>query len=147
MAALFVPGKEAQTLAMKMGEISFIDKWDKKYFSRLKSFVSEAGRRGIVVEMTFFSSLYRDEGWKSSPLNGKNNVNKIDSIAKINVQTLDNGKLLKYQESMVRKIVAELKGFDNVFYEIQMSLGHIISCRKRKFNGFGLWCTFRINFC
>jgi hypothetical protein len=85
----------------------------------LKNFVQEAGSRGIVVEMTLFSSLYRDEGWKSSPLNGINNVNKIDSIARKNVQTLDNGRLLKYQENMVRKIVAELKGFDNVFYEIQ----------------------------
>ncbi len=96
-----------------------LDKWDKKYFQRLRNFVLEAGRRGIVVEMTLFSSLYRDEGWKSSPLNGKNNVNKIDSIARKNIQTLDNGRLLKHQESMVRKIVAELKGFDNVFYEIQ----------------------------
>jgi len=96
-----------------------LDKWDKKYFTRLKHFVSEAGRRGIVVEMTFFSSLYSDNGWKNSPLNGINNVNKIDSIARKSVQTLNNGKLLQYQESMVRKIVAELNEFDNVFYEIQ----------------------------
>ncbi len=96
-----------------------LGKWDKKYFERLRNFVMESGKRGIIVEMTFFSSLYGDEGWKSSPLNGINNINKIDSIARIKVQTLDNGKLLKYQEDMVRKIVSELKGFDNVFYEIQ----------------------------
>jgi hypothetical protein len=96
-----------------------LDKWDEEYFKRLKNFVQEAGSRGIVVEMTLFSSLYRDEGWKSSPLNGINNVNKIDSIARKNIQTLDNGRLLKYQENMVRKIVAELTGFDNVFFEIQ----------------------------
>lgn len=96
-----------------------LDKWDKEYFQRLKNFVSEAGKRGIVVEMTLFSSLYRDEGWRINPMKGINNVNQIDSIARVNVLTLNNGKLLRYQEAMVRKIVAELKGFDNVFYEIQ----------------------------
>jgi len=96
-----------------------LDKWDKKYFERLKNFVSEAGKRNIVVEVTLFSSLYRDEGWRINPMNGINNVNNIDSIPRLNVITLNNDKLLKYQESMVRKIVSELKGFDNVFYEIQ----------------------------
>ena len=114
------PWKRSNIPGYKNGGNKFdLDKWDKEYFVRLRNFISEAGRRGIIVEMTFFSSLYGDDGWNYSPLNGRNNVNKIDSIERKNVQTLDNGKLLQYQESMVRKIVAELNGFDNVFYEIQ----------------------------
>jgi len=114
------PWKRSNKPGHKNGGNKFnLDEWDKEYFVRLKNFVSEAGKRGVVVEMTFFSSLYSDDGWKNSPLNGSNNVNKIDSIARKNIQTLNNGRLLKYQEAMVRKIVAELKGFDNVFYEIQ----------------------------
>jgi len=114
------PWKRSNKQGYKNGGNKFnLDKWNKQYFVRLKNFVSEAGSRGVVVEMTFFSSLYSEDGWKNSPLNGVNNVNKIDSIARKSIQTLDNGRLLKYQEAMVRKIVAELKDFDNVFYEIQ----------------------------
>ncbi len=94
-------------------------KWDENYFRRFKNFVSEAGKRGIVVEVTLFSSFYRDEGWNVSPLNEINNINKISITVRNSVLTLNNGKLLRYQEAMVRKIVSELQEFDNVFFEIQ----------------------------
>jgi len=114
------PWKRSNKPGYKNGGNKFdLDEWDKEYFVRLKNFISEAGKRGVIVEITLFSSLYGDDGWNYSPLNRINNVNKIDSIGRKNVQTLDNGRLLKYQERMVRKIVAELKGFDNLFYEIQ----------------------------
>jgi hypothetical protein len=97
-----------------------LNTWDKSYFARLKDFVSAAGKRGIVVEVTMFSSLYGwSEGWKSSPLNPKNNINRTDTMNFAKVQTLGNGNILSHQEKMVRKIVQELKDFDNVFYEIQ----------------------------
>jgi hypothetical protein len=97
-----------------------LNQWDPGYFTRLKNFITEAGKRGIVVEVTLFSSLYGwSEGWKSSPLNPKNNINRTDTMMFYKVQTLGNGNLLAHQEKMVRKIVQELKDFDNVFYEIQ----------------------------
>ncbi|MDO1447039.1 hypothetical protein Q0590_12295 [Rhodocytophaga aerolata] len=97
-----------------------LTQWDQSYFTRLKDFITEAGKRGIVVEVTLFSSLYGwSEGWKSSPLNPKNNINRTDTMVFYKVQTLGNGNLLAHQEKMVRKIVQELKEFDNVIYEIQ----------------------------
>jgi hypothetical protein len=69
--------------------------------------------------MTFFSSLYGDEGWKSSPLNKNNNINNTDSVHRLKVHTLENGNIYSYQEKMVRKIVKELNNFDNVIFEIQ----------------------------
>lgn len=96
-----------------------LDKWDPAYFRRLKDFVSEAAKRKIVVEFTFFCPFYAEEQWNLSPLNHKNNINGVGTMARTDVYTLDkSGKLLAIQEAMVRKIVSELQKFDNVMYEI-----------------------------
>ena len=96
-----------------------LNRWDEAYFNRLKDFVTEAGKRGIVVEMTFFTSHYSEDGCLSSAFHGFNNVNKIDSVSREDAQTLRNGNVLNYQEKLVRKLVRELNSFDNVFFEIQ----------------------------
>jgi hypothetical protein len=96
-----------------------LDNWNPQYFSRLKDFVGGAGRRGIIVEVTLFSSIYTDVNWEINPLNRINNVNETDPIERSSVHTLANGNLLEYQKKMVRKIVQELGPFDNIFFEIQ----------------------------
>jgi hypothetical protein len=95
-----------------------LSRWDPAYFERLRGFVAESGRRGILVEVVLFSSYY-GSGWPYSPMNAANNVNGIGTAPKEKAQTLDNGNLLAEQEKVVRKIVAELRDFDNVYYEIQ----------------------------
>ncbi|HSQ56168.1 MAG TPA: hypothetical protein VLM40_10545 [Gemmata sp.] len=96
-----------------------LKKWNADYFTRLKDFVEEAGKRGIVVEFTLFCPMYDDSQWKLSPMNAKNNVNGIGAIGRNDVYTRDkNGGLLAVQEALVRKIVSELKGADNLMYEI-----------------------------
>ncbi|MGH7970636.1 MAG: hypothetical protein ACREIC_18070, partial [Limisphaerales bacterium] len=73
----------------------------------------------VIVELNLFCPFYEDNIWDLSPMNARNNVNWIGKIARTNVYTLDrNGALLGVQEQMVRKIVTELKDFDNVYYEI-----------------------------
>lgn len=37
-----------------------LTKWDEKYFTRLKDFVAQAAKRGIVIEANLFSSYYSD---------------------------------------------------------------------------------------
>ncbi len=93
-------------------------RWDPAYFERLRAFVGEAGKRGIVVEVVLFSSHYAD-GWPLSPLNAGNNVNGIGALPREMANTLGNGPLLAEQERLVRKVVEELRSFDNVYYEIQ----------------------------
>lgn len=94
-----------------------LDKWDENYFSRLKTFVSEAEKREIIVEVTLFSSVY--DNWDTQVWNPENNITIKEDIGKKNIQTLNNGIAFEYQESVVRKIVRELNGSDNVIYEIQ----------------------------
>src|SRR2546427_424072 len=96
-----------------------LTKWDEAYFKRLKAFVAQANKRAIVVELNLFCPMYEEAQWRLSPQNLINNVNGIGAIARTNVYTLDrNGGLLAVHEAMVRKIVAELNGFENVYYEI-----------------------------
>jgi hypothetical protein len=96
-----------------------LTKWDAKYFSRLHDFVQQASKRGVVVEMNLFCPMYEEGMWRLSPQNAANNINGIGNISRTNVYTLDkNGSLLAVQEAMTRKIVTELNGFDNVYYEI-----------------------------
>jgi len=53
-----------------------------------------------------------------SPMNAKNNVQGIGKVGREEPLTLKDPALLKVQEAFVRKIVTELKDFDNVIYEI-----------------------------
>jgi hypothetical protein len=96
-----------------------LKKWDPAYFKRLKEFVKQAGKRGIIVELNLFCPFYEESMWRLSPMNAANNINSVGSVTRTNVYTLDkNGGLLGVQDAMVRELVTELKGFDNLYYEI-----------------------------
>jgi hypothetical protein len=113
-----VPWKRSNEPGAACGGNKFdLDKWDESYFARLRSFISEAGKRGIIVEITLFTSIY--DFWDIQPLNPINNINIREPLTKENVQTLKNETALKYQEDLTRKVVRELKEYDNLFYEIQ----------------------------
>ena len=90
-----------------------LDKWNTDYFERLHNFVATAEKLDIIVEVTFFSSIYRDDYWKYCPFYSENNINSTDRIERIFVHTKRNGNLFKYQEAMVRKITRELNQYDN----------------------------------
>jgi hypothetical protein len=114
-----VPWARSETPGAADGGSKFdLARWDPAHFERLRSFVSEAGKRSIVVEVVLFSSYY-GSGWPYSPMNAANNVNGVGAVPKEKANTLDNGNLLAEQERVVRKIAEELRGFDNVYYEIQ----------------------------
>ena len=66
--------------------------------------------RGVVVELTLFCNWYDDNQWHLSPLYTRNNVNGVGNRDRKQVNSLRSGDVLKYQEAMVRKIVAEVKG-------------------------------------
>jgi hypothetical protein len=95
-----------------------LTKWDNTYFKRLRNFVNEAGKRSVVVELVLFCPFYKDDMWKLSPMNAANNINGIGKMERTEVYTLNHPKLLAVQDSMVRRIVKELRNFDNVYYEI-----------------------------
>ncbi len=95
-----------------------LKRFDPEYFRRLRDFMAEAGKAGIVVELTLFCPLYRDELWDASPMCAKNNVNGIGRCPRTEALTLKHEDLLDVQLAFVRRVVAELRGFDNLYYEV-----------------------------
>lgn len=93
-------------------------KWDDRYFKRLKDFMARASKRGIVVEMNLFCPNYEDILWNASPMKDANNINGVGTCPKDEVYTLKHPDLLAVQEAVTRKIVQELGGFDNLYYEV-----------------------------
>ena len=92
--------------------------WDPGYFTRLRDFLAQAGKRGILVELVLFCPFYEDAMWKLSPMNAANNINGIGNMKRAEVYTLTDPDLQAVQDAMVRKILEELKDFDNLYYEI-----------------------------
>lgn len=96
-----------------------MNRWNEDYFTRLKDFIAKAGRRNIVVELDLFSNFYDTLQWQLSPLYYNNNVNGVEKITDWKeVLSLRHPDILKIQESMVRKIVTELRDYDNLYYEV-----------------------------
>jgi hypothetical protein len=92
-----------------------LDRWDPAYFKRLHGFMREAFAREIVVEAVLF---FVGPGWNNAPLNSRNNVNNTTRIDARKYLSLDNGNVLARQESYCRKLVRELNGYDNLFFNL-----------------------------
>jgi hypothetical protein len=101
-------------------ELKFdLTQWDEAYFVRLKDFMGEAQKRGVIVELSLFCPFYEEMQWELSPFKLKNNVNNLGDIPRTDVYTVDKNKgLLAIQEKMVRKLVDELNSFPNLIFEI-----------------------------
>ncbi len=93
-------------------------KWDGAYFERLKDFMARASRNGVVVELTLWCPNYNDDLWKANPMNAANNVNGAGNVPANEAYTLKHKDLLAVQEAATRRIVQELRDFDNLYYEI-----------------------------
>jgi hypothetical protein len=111
------PGKFLAPWQQREGKFD-LNKWDDEYFTRLKDFVAQAAKRGVIVEFVLFCPLYEDSMWSVSPMNARNNVNGIGEVARMEVFNLKDSRLTEVQLAMVRKIVSELRAFDNLYYEI-----------------------------
>jgi hypothetical protein len=112
------PGRFIAPWATREGKFD-LGTWNPAYFERFRDFLGEASKRGIVVEITLFSSYYQETHWNIGPFNPANNVNSTDAIDWKKLHTLENGNILAWQEKYVRKLVREARDFDNVFFEIQ----------------------------
>jgi len=95
-----------------------LNQWDAAYFARLKDFVTQAGKQGVVVELVFFCTMYDDAVWNASPMNARNNINGIGNVGKYEVYSAKDTGLLAIQKAVVTKLVTELNHFDNLYFEV-----------------------------
>jgi hypothetical protein len=95
-----------------------LKQYDPAYFERLRDFLAQAGKRGIVVEFVLFCTIYNDALWDVNPMKPANNRQGIGPSSRLAVYTGKDPELLAVQEALVRKIAAELRDCDNVYYEV-----------------------------
>jgi hypothetical protein len=95
-----------------------LTRWDETYFKRLRDFVAQAGKRGVVVEFVLFCPFYEDAMWRLSPMNAANNVNDVGKVDRKEALALKDKDLTAVQEAVARKLVAELRDCDNVYFEV-----------------------------
>jgi hypothetical protein len=71
------------------------------------------------VELDLFSNYYDTLKWNLCPMNIRNNINNVGDYKDHNAAlSVDHADLMEIEEKMVRKIVNELRDFDNVYYEV-----------------------------
>jgi hypothetical protein len=92
--------------------------WNPAFFDRLRDFLREAEKRGVIAELNLFCPYYEESMWQVSPLNAKNNVNGIGDVARTDVLALKDARLTEVQDALVRKLVSEVRDFGNVYFEI-----------------------------
>lgn len=94
-----------------------LSRWDAVFFHRLGEFVTAAGERNIVVELTLFCPFYDESLWSASPMKSTNHINGVGAGGFAACHQV-NSDLLPFQKALARKCAEELATFDNVFFEI-----------------------------
>jgi hypothetical protein len=113
------PWARSQTPGATDGGNKFdLTRWDAAYFERLKDFATQAGRRGVAVELVLFCTMYDDAFWNASPMNARNNINGIGNVARTEPYNGKDKGLLAVQKTVVAKLVTELNDFDNLYFEV-----------------------------
>jgi len=111
-----------------------LKQFDPEYFKRLRSRVSEAGRRGIYVSIMLFEGwglMHGNHGraapagwaWRGHPFHPGNNLNGIDAGIKSDPNTgnpcsLVHREVNAIQAAYIRKVVDTVNDLDNVLYEV-----------------------------
>ncbi len=103
-----------------------LNDFDEEYFSRLRSRVDSAGKRGIYVSVMLFegwSMQFATDGWKNNPFHPENNINAINADIDgdgngLEIYTLAIPEITAIQEKYVKKVIDQINDLDNVLYEI-----------------------------
>jgi hypothetical protein len=114
-----------------------LSRFSADYLARLKDFVGEAGRRGVVVELTLFCATYNEKQWLLHPLNPANNVQAlpVPDWRKLNTLPADTSlgaagavsPAFAVQQALTRWLVREWN----------RGLGRVIGCDETGFAGRG----------
>jgi len=100
-----------------------LSSWNEAYFTRLRSFVQACSDRGIIVELTLFSTIYFADQWMLTPFNPANNMQgygpNTGTHSRYDAMRPVEANLYAAQQAVVRRIVREVNAYDNVYFEIQ----------------------------
>ena len=103
-----------------------LDEFDEEYFTRLKTRLYRAKKRGIYVSVMLFEGFemqFAKDAWKNHPFHPGNNINSINADLDgdgngLELYTLSSPEALTVQEKYVSHVIDVLNDFDNLLYEI-----------------------------
>ncbi len=105
-----------------------LTKLNQAFFDRTRSFVDAAKQRGIYVGVMLFQGWSGTcpasiPDWPRHPMHRDNNANGIDGDPEDKtfgnkVHSLENPKIVAFQEEYVRKMIDTLNGYDHILWEI-----------------------------
>ncbi|MBW3624186.1 MAG: DUF4038 domain-containing protein [Armatimonadetes bacterium] len=102
-----------------------LDRLNPEYFQRMRERIAEARKRGMYVGVMFFDDWSTENGgaWEGHPFHRDNNINGVDADLNrdglgVEFHTLQDKRILAYQEAYVRRAMEAVNSFDNVLYEI-----------------------------
>lgn len=119
---------EGDTFAAKEvgGGLYDLDQWNEEYWDKLKFFLEETGKRGIIVHLTLWDSFDLGGGrFAVHPLNPENNINwkpgTISNSGDYYGRSLytNNKPVLDYQHRFVDRIISISSNYNHIFYNIQ----------------------------
>lgn len=117
------PGPELATDGRPKFDLS---RFDQAYFDRVRSRAIAARDRGIYVSIMLFQAYVWRFGRSDTdgfPLDGRNNINRLDAGAGHDAATLTVPAVTAVQEAYVRKLIDTVNDLDNVLYEIANEAG------------------------
>jgi hypothetical protein len=103
-----------------------LNKFDERFFNRLKERVELAGKNGIYVSVMLFEGWalqFSPRAYEHHPFYSGNNINgingDIDGDGKgLEIHSMENKDILAIQEKYVKKVIDIVNAYDNVLYEI-----------------------------
>jgi len=95
-----------------------LDRPNPEYFDRLHRFLALASDYGIVVELVLLSNAYAPAIWELNPLNARNNINGLETMAWPEYLSQRHARLFARQAAHVRTLVEATNRYDNLIYEI-----------------------------
>lgn len=108
-----------------------LQRFDQRFFDRLRARVEQAGEHGIYVSIMLFEPYGfgpgEDSLWEGNVFNAKNNVNGIDVNADGNGWGMEffytkNPAIRGLQRAYVEKVIDTVNDLDNVLYEVANEL-------------------------
>jgi hypothetical protein len=102
-----------------------LTRFNEGFFGRLRDRVEAAQKAGVYVSVMLFEGFSitgkgNDGGdpWTAHPFNPRNNINGIDGGTGNSDHTLQDPRVVAFQEAYVRRMVDAVNAFDNILYEI-----------------------------
>jgi Putative collagen-binding domain of a collagenase/Family of unknown function (DUF6298) len=105
-----------------------LNRFNPEFFTRLRRLCAAAQERGIYLQLCIFDGwILKTPRWRNHVYQRDNNINGVDGDPNHSGRgrdsdkgfaSLNNPKVMRYQQALVRKVVDTVNDFDHILFEI-----------------------------